>query len=558
MTSIHEKTGDSGYGTLSPALLADLASKGVDISRTLEVLRRCNGTASEAAPGEAPSVPEPHSLRGAPHMEDPRVLDAARPLSLTLDKGAARRLIDELGVEADIAAFAEERSPGVVTFSPSGLRTLGVRLYPRLAYGVLNGGSATSYADRKRNAALDDGLFETYGASFDRLSALCRDEPKGVTPAFVEADGSAGPSFLLLKMRALLIAALEYRISTGDEKAELLPFFQMTSRATAEPLSAAYAAYRGHPLLAELIERTGVDPTEPRGAVQPLLAALTHKADGLPRRIFDRAGGRADTGIALPGGHGESFRVLASTYRELQRQGVRWAYLGNVDNSGFFVDPSFLAVSALKGAQATFEFSYRTEVDVKGGVLFERDDGRLTVADIGQAVRWEEVLVQEEGGRPVLFNCATGLFDLDWLVPRLEAIADGLPIRISEQDKDLGRYAQAEVTTWESIPMVEEPLILAVPKERRFIAAKMLMETLLSSPDWMGSPGKKVGSADGAARGSGVAEAAGRIREGFGRLLPEVYGLVRNAEGQGSDGEGRRRPLGVDELVAALGGRRSG
>jgi len=153
------------------------------------------------------------------------------------------------------------------------------------------------------------------------------------------------------------------------------------------------------------------------------------------------------------------------------------------------------------------------------------------------------VLRNEKEGGPALFNCATGLFDLDWLISKIEEIAQDLPIRVSDQDKDAGRYAQAEITTWEVLPLVEDPLILAVPKERRFIAAKMLMETLLSSPDRKDEPGSAEAAPSQAApsQAAPLKAAAERLKAGFRDLLSSRYGLVEGVEG-------RRRALSVKEL----------
>jgi UDP-N-acetylglucosamine pyrophosphorylase len=300
----------------------------------------------------------------------------------------------------------------------------------------------------------------------------------------------------------------------------VLPFFQMTSDATDAALRETYRSYASDPLLAPLMEKTGIDPTAPLGAVQPLLAALTHSSEGAPRRLFDRAWGRINEGIALPGGHGENYRVLAPVYRELRARGVKWAYLGNVDNSGFTVDPVSVALTALKGSSAAFEFSWKTPVDVKGGILVERTDGKLLVGEIGQSLDKAEVTEAERAGKPILFNCATALFDLDYLVPRLDRIADELPIRVSDQDKEAGRYAQAEQNTWDIIGLLHDPLIFAVSKEKRFIAAKMLLETLLASP-----AGAKVEGAPGV--DPALAAASARLRMGFSALLKNEYQLRR-------------------------------
>ena len=148
---------------------------------------------------------------------------------------------------------------------------------------------------------------------------------------------------------------------------------------------------------------------------------------------------------------------------------------------GCTIDPVGLAWLALSGRPAAFEFSFRTAIDVKGGVLVRDQNGGLACGDIGVAIGADELRAAEGSDQAVLFNCAIGLFNLEWLIKRLDSIIADLPVRFSDQDKDAGRYSQAEQVTWEIIAMLDECLIFAVNKEQRFLAAKLLLETLLTS-----------------------------------------------------------------------------
>ena len=510
---------------LSSALVQDLRAKGADIERTLsllDLLDTRSGVDSGSDSGTRTSTKD----LSIPPAGDPRVFDRTKSTVLELPLDSAKKAFHSLDVPLDFGDLGRI-AEGKAVFTQEALTLIGIHLYPRLAYGVLNGGSATTYIDEKKNRELDGNAFRLFEGEFQEVAKASKAAPKGITPAFIGVDGSSGPSFLLLKMRSLLLRALEYRIVTGDEKTPVLPFFQMTSGATESALAEAYARYRSDPLLAPLIARTGIDPTEAAGAAQPLLAALSPFSEGLPRRLFDNAWGVKDTGLALPGGHGENFRVLADTYRALRAKGVRWVYLGNVDNSGYTVDPVSLAITALKGVDAAFEFSWRTRMDVKGGVLVELPDGSLSTADIGQAISKEALATEESKGKPILFNGATGLFDLDFLVPRLKEIADDLPIRVSEQDKEAGRYAQAEQNTWEILGLAKSPIIFAVTKEARFVAAKMLMETLLSSPI-----GRRMVAAPPAERPAPALMATSAdLQKGLGVLLEKEFGYSMEKKG---------------------------
>lgn len=494
---------------ISPELRRDMVAKGIDVDMTMSMLDNINAGMYDGAPSVA--------VTGVPPVDGESIVPAGVSMRYSVDNEDARRRLAALDLAMPDGAVVHG---SVVTLDRQALVDLGERLYAVTAWGVLNGGSATSYADTKKNRSLGDGVFAAVEPWFNVLAPLCHGRPKGITPAYLNPDGSPGASFIMLKMRAALLRAARYVERFGKPPRPALPFFQMTSDATDGLLSAAYAQYGTDPWIASLIESTGTDPTRPRSAKQPLLAAFTHASEGRPRRIFDHAYGKPQSAIALPGGHGQGFRVLAPIYRELLASGYRYAYLGNVDNIGYFPDPAELAVMALSGAPAAFEFSYRTPVDIKGGVLVQTEQGTRTVVDIGQAISFERVLSLEAAGQRVLFNCATGLFDLAWLVPHLDDIAEHLPVRISDQDKDAGRYSQAEQSTWEVVGLVPNPLGFAVEKGERFIAAKLLVETLL------GSSVADIAGASGAAEGLDVvASTATMMAQGLRSVLSGVCGL---------------------------------
>jgi hypothetical protein len=290
----------------------------------------------------------------------------------------------------------------------------------------------------------------------------------------------------------------------------------MSSVGNDAELREAYADYARSPLLEPLARKTGLSACSFETGIQPLIAAFTHSGEGRPKRIFDHAHGRPDTAIALPGGHGQCFRILAPVLAGLHARGIRYAWIGNVDNMGYLPDPVELAMLALSGRPAAFDFALRTPVDVKGGILVEEGPGRRTVADIGPAISFDEVERLESEGASILFNCATGLFDLDWLMPRLDDLARRLPVRVSDQDKDSGRYSQAEQVTWEVTGLLPSFLAFAVDKYDRFMAAKLLAETLLTSGVAMGDPRIP----------AGLAATSRLLKAGLERKLSGPYGLV--------------------------------
>ena len=506
---------------LSDALKADMERKGVDIALTLEILDDCNaGRYDDVKPVRAAGVP-PIDGRSVVDLRPSRDPSA---ILYSAEAETARARLAALGIDFPAAALRSGGSPSGeprnAEFRAAELTSIGNVLLEKTAYGVLNGGSATSYADRKKNLALGRETFYAVEPAFSAMAELCRDRPKGATPAYVNPDGSAGASFLELKMRARLLRARGAGFARGGggkrlSGREFLPLFQMSSLGTDAALSAHYAAAKTSPYIATLVSEIGIEAASWRTGVQPMIAAFSHSSLGRPKRIFDAAFGAKDSCIALPGGHGQCFRVLAGVLARLRDEGMRYACLGNVDNLGYAPDPVELAILALSGQPAAFDFAVRTPMDVKGGILVETESGSRTVADIGAAIGFDQVMDLERSGHAILFNCASGIFDLEYLVPRIAELGRRLPVRFSDQDKDAGRYSQAEQVTWEVTGILPSFLAFAVEKSERFLAAKLLLDTLLTSGIGLGDP-KLPGQVRSTAEG---------LHAGLAALLRGLYGL---------------------------------
>ncbi len=452
--------------------------------------------------------------------------------------------------------ISEKEGKKILTLSIEDLKNIGIQLYPYVSYGVLNGGSATSYADEKKNSSLNPELMKLYKNLFERSSQKAAGKPKGTTPAYTNSDGSSGSSFIELKLRALLIENLRYRLNVnpdnelfeGDSgknsKKALFPMFQMTSVYNNGQISEALNKYKSSPILKDLIEETEIDCTDVLTGIQPMLAAFTHSNIGRPKQIFTNAWGRNGEMLPIPGGHGQNFMILSEIYRYMYNElGKKFIYIGNIDNIGNMPEPAAIALTALSGRQASFEFSYRTAVDVKGGILVRDQQGRLNCADIGPAISREEVDRQEKSGKKILFNCATGLFNLEYLIKNLDSVIKKLPMRITDQNKDAGEYSQAEQVTWEIIGMLNDPLILGVKKYERFLAAKLLIESFMTSGLMIESdafPTNDKPELD-------FKTTAANLYKGLRYNLKTVYGM--------REAENGWRPVPVKELIEALGGR---
>lgn len=513
--------------SFSPRIEREFKDKKIDKRLTLEILDRFNrGEFSNTKTVEVDSIPE---------VDGKSILDRTGDSEYRIDRATAGDRLAEFLPEEVYSGFGR-RDGFEIVFTRQELGRLGMHLLPFAAYGILNGGSASSYIDRKKNIAFSEQLFDLAQPVFREAAELSSGQPKGITPAFIHPDGSPGPSFLELKMRALLIQARRYESVAGGTKGGplgMLPIFQMTSEYTDTAIASALQQYEESPYLKDLISDATAHIQAPLTAVQPLLAAYTHSSEGLPKQVFTEAWGKKDSLLPLPGGHGQNFAVLADIYRKLYESGKRFAYLGNIDNLGNTVDPAALALLALSGKPAAFEFSYKTPVDVKGGVLVKDSTGGLNAADIGPAISKEELARAESSGKPVLFNCATGLFDLKYLVPQLDYIARELPTRFSDQQKDAGAYSQAEQITWEILGMLEDPLILAVEKYERFLASKLLLENLMTS-------GVRL---DHEEFPSELKELSQKLYTGLQKLLRGPYGLTLSG--------GKWVPQSASELTSA-------
>ena len=413
-----------------------------------------------------------------PHPDGKDIFILRSNMKFPTARTQAEKVLDKFGIPHAVIEDVP-CTDGILHFNYSSLHRLGLYLIPYLSYGILNGGMATSYCDIKNNTKFNPELFSRCRETFIQLSEKYRDKPKGITPAYINPDGTPGYDFIELKMRSVLRHIEQSQKETGKPASEYqYPIFQMTSRNTDSKLAARYKEYKISPILKQLIEKTGVDITEPESAIQPLIPVFTPTSDGYPLSFFKDKNGNY---YALPGGHGQNFIVLQNIYKKLLKAGKKFVYLGNVDNIGFTITPVELAALALSGRQASFDFSFKTPVDVKGGILIRERNGHLTCGDIGRAVSNEFVKKNEDAGIPILFNCATGLFNLEYLVANLDRIIENLPIRLSNQNKDIGQYSQAEQITWEVIGLLDNLMIFAVEKYERFIASKLLMDNMLSS-----------------------------------------------------------------------------
>ena len=514
---------------LTTELYRAMDKVGIDIPLSIERIRRANaGNFDNVSPIKAKKLPD---------SSDTRIFNPSN-YTITLPFEIAQRRIDDLHLPTtlnlkDIGIYNDKN--GSISFNPIALEKLGLYMAPVTAFGYLNGGSASSYLDRKRIRKAYPELLTVYKDLLPQCDTLCADKPKGCTPAYWNPDGTPGYSFLALKIRALLIRHLKWKKLTGiHDSTTLYPIFEMTSHLTDSHLKSAYSEYANTELLSGLCKSTGWNHTSILSAKQPLLAAMSPEK---PYTIFSRTNGKINSPLAMPGGHGHSFYVLKNIYKQMYDSGIRFAYLGNIDNSGFLINDRSLAVMALTGKQGCFDFSKKTEADIKGGILLEDQNGRLNCGDIGLAISEKRIQEYEQKNTPILFNTASGLFNLEWLINNLDRIISDLPTRLTVQDKDRGKYTQAEQITWEVLGMMDDKLICMVDKYERFIASKMIVEMLMASqlkPDRTSSPTFP----------EELRNVAANLSNGLAKLLSHPYGLSLN--------NGRWEPLTIHQMMETI------
>lgn len=489
---------------------------GIDPHMTQAILDRINrGEGARAAAGPV-EIPSP---------DDRRIVDISRLHSWGCDADRVAQAIHRYDIPQSLIDRAELIQNRYL-FDRATLRLIGIYLLPFVSFGILNGGSATSYVDRKKNHGFDETVFDLYAEHFAPLSIRMKSQPKGLTPGFFGEDFTPGPTFIELKMRALLLAAKRRERLFGRDERTLYPMFQMTNAQNDSTVAGAYSQYRVSAGIAPLVKETGIEITNVATGIQPLIAAFTHSEEGEQRSLFMSAHGKVEP-LPLPGGHGQCFAALKTVFEGLAESGKEFIQIGNVDNLGNTVDEVSVAILALSGSPAGFDFARRTPVDVKGGILVQTKTGKLTCADIGPALSFDSVLQAEAEKKSVLFNCATGLFNLTQLMNSLDRILNELPIRLSDQDKDAGKYSQAEQITWEVIGLLDDPIIFSVNKYDRFLAAKLLVENLLTSGVALDSLTLVQGN-DATRR---IRSVAMQLNEGLVRKLVSTYGLAHTKTG---------------------------
>ena len=456
--------------TIEPQLINKMEQGNIDIFRTCRFMEKIKEGLCRSKEVEIDAFPE---------IDNKQIVELRK--KCFFEHKSAQHRFNQMGLNITIADYGV-LAGDKISFTYEQLEKLGAELAPFVAYGILNGGTASSYYDSTKNQKLHGKeLYKIYTPLFTREKERCQSLPKACVPCYFQPDGEPGSAYLALKIRALLIKSYRYMKRHGlkqGEGANLYQIFQMDSVANSKTLAHSLQEYSKHPILQDLISYTGIDLekiTREYTKHQPFVATF-NLADGEANIFVDSQGQL----YPMPAGHGHNYEVLKSVYRRLYCDGKRFVYLCNIDNMGNIVDDAMVAYLALSNHSAAFEFTKKTSIDKKGGIAVI-SQGKLNCADIGMAVSQEQVQKAEQEGKTILFNAATGLFNLQYLNDNIGEIIENLPLRISTQHKDIGSYCQVEQSAWEIISILDNPLIFAVEKQRRFLAAKTFIEGAMAS-----------------------------------------------------------------------------
>lgn len=463
---------------LPESIREQIKEKHIDMELSIKILNSYNDGSLQQGKGN-----QTYSL---PDGDEDFIMDMRNP-RIRINMEDAKATLAEYSLPSGLLDTGVVHG-GSVEFGSKELERIGIHLYPYVAYGVLNGGSSTSYLDTKKNKSFSKDLFDLYKPMFDTYKSHYDGLPKGLTPAVTSGDPDSSPTFIELKIRSLLFEMHRYKDVTGSWMETPIPFFQMTSPETHDAVTTYLDSIHESPYVKDLLNEHTRGTLEVLTEMQTMLTAYTAGTSGGKKYIFTNAYGKENEILALPGGHGQNFKVLRPIYEQLHTSGKRFAYLGNVDNIGFTIDPVELAVLAFKRKPAGFTMTWKSPVDVKGGILLKTAGREYTCADIGPAISHEKVSELEAEGRPVLFNSAIGLFDLDYFSGNIESIISSIPVRISEQKKDAGNYSQAEMITWEIIGMLDDFSVFGHEKKDRFLASKLVLENFITSGLMIDSP----------------------------------------------------------------------
>jgi len=200
------------------------------------------------------------------------------------------------------------------------------------------------------------------------------------------------------------------------------------------------------------------------------LPVLTFIQNQVPRLVEETLE-PLDTGTDedwVPPGHGDVYVSLQRTglLDRLRRDGIRWAFISNLDNLAACVEPWILGLIEHEGIEFLLEVTDRTRADRKGGTLVVRNHN-LDLLEIAMVAPHErDAFMDIERFR--VFNTNNVWIDLDALADALDRDSLNLPIIQNHKRVFRQKVIQLETAMGAAVGSFPRARGLRVGRERFF------------------------------------------------------------------------------------------
>ena len=176
-----------------------------------------------------------------------------------------------------------------------------------------------------------------------------------------------------------------------------------------------------------------------------------------------------------PPGHGDVYTALHTSgmLSGLQKKGIRYAFIHNLDNLGAQMDSGMLGYFAEHGFPFMMEVAEKTPADIKGGHLARHRNGRLILREAAQCPR-EEIEAFQDITRYRFFNTNNIWINLEALTALFEKEHTlGLPMILNPKtadprNKKSPAVYQIETAMGAAISLFEGATAVRVPRHRFF------------------------------------------------------------------------------------------
>lgn len=174
-----------------------------------------------------------------------------------------------------------------------------------------------------------------------------------------------------------------------------------------------------------------------------------------------------------PPGHGDLYDSLNETgsLDQLIAQGVKWAFISNIDNLAASLEPWILGLIELKSVDFLLEVINRTDEDRKGGTLVV-NDGHLELLEIGQ-VPDEQLDLFMDIERFRVFNTNNVWVNLNALKKLVETNSVHLPLIRNRKNIRGHNIIQLETAMGSAMGSFSKARGLRVDRDRFFPTKKI-------------------------------------------------------------------------------------